>query len=61
MTEEACIPDEATRKRLLANLRKTRLDLQEFGFQLEELLAQIEKDIRQQKMKRFEEVRSLIR
>ncbi len=47
MTGEARIPDAPTRKRLVTNLRKTRLELQEFGLQLEELVALVERDIRQ--------------
>lgn len=57
MTKQARIPDEETRKRLLANLRQTRINLQEFGLQLEELLAQIEQDIREKKLKRLEKVK----
>jgi hypothetical protein len=54
------IPDEETRKRLLANLRQTRLDLQEFGLQLDEVEALLDRDIREQKMKRLEKRRAYL-
>ena len=54
MNEQFPIPDEETRKRLLGNLRQGILDLQEFGFQLEEVQAGLDKHIREQKMKRLE-------
>jgi hypothetical protein len=55
------IPNETTRNRLLVNLRQTRLDLQEFGLQLEEILAHLDKDIRQQKIQRLNQKKQLIR
>ena len=57
MTEQPRIPDEETRKRLSANLRQSRLDLQEFGLQLNEILAGLDKHIREQKRKRIERSR----
>lgn len=54
MSAEKSIPNEETRKKLVSNLRKNRVELQEFGFQLEELLAQMEKEVREQKLKRLE-------
>ncbi|AFZ15372.1 hypothetical protein Cri9333_4592 [Crinalium epipsammum PCC 9333] len=54
MTEQPRIPDEETRKRLSANLRKARLDLQEFGLQLEEVEALLDQQIREQKRKRIQ-------
>ena len=54
MNEQFPIPDEETGKRLLKNLRQGILDLQEFGFQLEEVQAGLDKHIREQKMKRLE-------
>lgn len=55
MNEKPFIPNQETRKKLVSNLRQTRLDLQDFGLQLEELLAGIEKEIREQKAKRLEQ------
>lgn len=57
MSEKKSIPNEETRKRLVSNLRKNRVELQEFGFQLEELLAQMEKEVREQKLKRLEKTK----
>jgi hypothetical protein len=54
MNEQFRIPDEETRKRLLKNLDRGILDLQEFGFQLEEVQAGLDKHIREQKMKWLE-------
>jgi hypothetical protein len=54
MNEQFRIPDEETKKRLLRLLRQGILDLQEFGFQLEEVQAGLDKHIREQKMKRLE-------
>ncbi|OCR00670.1 hypothetical protein BCD67_11910 [Oscillatoriales cyanobacterium USR001] len=54
MNEPLCIPDEETSKRLLRNLRQGILNLQEFGFQLEEVQAGLDRHIREQKMKRLE-------
>ncbi len=54
MSQQSFIPNSETRKRLVTNLRQTRLDLQDFGLQLEELLAGIEKEIREQKLKRLQ-------
>ncbi|HEY9692646.1 MAG TPA: hypothetical protein V6D15_10590 [Oculatellaceae cyanobacterium] len=57
MTNQPRIPDEETRKRLSANLRQARLDLQEFGLQLEEVEALLDQQIREQKRKRIERLR----
>jgi hypothetical protein len=54
MNEQFRIPDEETRKRLLKNLDRGILDLQEFGFKLEEVQAGLDKHIREQKMKWLE-------
>ena len=54
MTEQPHIPNEQTRKRLLANLRQGILDLQEFGLQLEEVEALLDQQIREQKRKRIQ-------
>ena len=54
MTNQPRIPDEETRKRLSANLRQARLDLQEFGLQLEEVEALLDQQIREQKRKRIQ-------
>lgn len=60
MNNEPRIPDEETRKRLSMNLRKARLDLEEFGLQLDEIEAGLDKHIREQKMKRLEKSRQYL-
>ncbi|MGK7944939.1 MAG: hypothetical protein AB4058_10775 [Microcystaceae cyanobacterium] len=55
MNQELSIPNQETRQKLVRNLCQTRLDLQDFGLQLEELLAGVEKEIRVQKLKRLEQ------
>lgn len=60
MTEHYPIPDEETRKHHLKNLRQTRLKLQEFGLELEEIIALLEKDIRQQRLKRLQKSKSIV-
>ncbi|WP_449418735.1 hypothetical protein [Phormidium nigroviride] len=60
MTGAPRIPDEETRKRLSKQLRQGRLDLQEFGLQLEEILAGLEKHNREQKLKRIQRSRQYL-
>ena len=45
-------PDSETSKRLLANLRQTRLEMREFNLELEEIMARLEQDLRQQRLQR---------
>ncbi len=52
MNKQPRIPDTETRKRLLANLRKTRLEMQECNLELEEINAMLEKQIREQRLHR---------
>lgn len=53
LTNQPRIPDPETRARLLSSLRQTRLQLEEFGLQLEEIIAGLEKHIREQKLQRI--------
>ncbi|WP_204101825.1 MULTISPECIES: hypothetical protein [Spirulina sp. CCY15215] len=55
---QSSIPTPETRKRLVSNLRQTRLELQEFGLQLEEVLAALEQDIQEQKVKRLAKLKA---
>lgn len=50
MTDKPRVPDPETSKRLLANLRQTRLEMQEFNLELDEINAKLEHDIRQQRL-----------
>ncbi|MBP0021662.1 MAG: hypothetical protein J7647_29415 [Cyanobacteria bacterium SBLK] len=48
----ARIPDLATRQRLLANLRRTHLAMEELNLELAEMIAKLESDRQQQRLKR---------
>jgi hypothetical protein len=52
MTQQPHIPDSATSKRLLDNLRRSRLELAESNLELAEISALLENDLRQQQLKR---------
>lgn len=53
MTKQPRIPDPETSKRLLANLRRTRLEMEEFNLELAEINAKLEEHVRQQRLKRL--------
>lgn len=61
MTNQPRIPDAETRARLLSSLRQTRLELEEFGLQLEEVIAGLEKHIREQKLQRIEKAKQKLK
>ncbi|MGB8700281.1 MAG: hypothetical protein WCD18_12765 [Thermosynechococcaceae cyanobacterium] len=50
MSNQLCPPDLEAAKRLLANLRQTHFEIQDFNLDLEEITARIEYDLRQQKL-----------
>ena len=52
MTNQPRIPDPETSRRLLANLRRSRLELAESNLELAEVSALLENEIRQQKLRR---------
>jgi hypothetical protein len=52
MTHQPRIPDPETSKRLLDNLRRTRLELAESNLELAEISALLENEIRQQQLRR---------
>ena len=52
MTKQPRIPDPETSKRLLANLRRTRLEMAEFNLELAEISARLEHELRQQQLQR---------
>ena len=52
MTKQPRIPDPETSKRLLANLRRTRLELAETNLELAEINAMLANELRQQQLKR---------
>ncbi|MFB2937568.1 hypothetical protein ACE1B6_20155 [Aerosakkonemataceae cyanobacterium BLCC-F154] len=61
MTNQPRIPNPETRARLLSSLRQTRLELEEFGLQLEEVIAGLEKQIREQKLRRIEKAKQKLK
>lgn len=52
MTKQPRIPDPETSKRLLANLRRTRLEMAEFNLELAQISAMLEQELAQQRLKR---------
>jgi hypothetical protein len=59
MINQPFIPDPAVDQRLLGNLRRARLEIEELGLQLDEVLARFDEEIRQQKLKRIQKSLSL--
>jgi len=53
MTKQPRIPDPETSKRLLTNLRRSNLELEEVNLELAEINAQLAHNIRQQRLKRI--------
>lgn len=52
MNDQLRVPDPEVDKRLLANLRRSRLEMEELGLQLEEVIANLERDLRQRRLQR---------
>ena len=52
MNKQPHIPDPETSKRLLANLRRTRLEVQEVNLELGEINAMLAEQLRQQRLNR---------
>ena len=52
MNKQPRIPDAETSKGLLANLRRSRLEIVEINLQLDEISAKLEQELREQKLKR---------
>lgn len=46
------IPNQETRNRLLNNLRRTNLELEEFGLELDKIMAILEQEKQQNKLNR---------
>ncbi|PSF39309.1 hypothetical protein C7H19_00535 [Aphanothece hegewaldii CCALA 016] len=53
MTQQRQIPDEESRKKCLERLRETNRQLDLYNLQLDELIAMIEAEARQQKRERL--------
>jgi hypothetical protein len=54
------MPDTIVEQRLLANLRRTRLEMEEVGLQLDEVIAWFDEEIRQQRLKLVQKLLSLL-
>jgi hypothetical protein len=55
MINQPLMPDLSVDRRLLGNLRRARLEIEELGLELDEVLARLDEEIRQQKSKRIQE------
>jgi hypothetical protein len=60
MTDKPLMPNPLVDQRLLSNLRRARLDMEELGLQFDEVLARFDEEIRQQKLKRIQQSLSLL-
>jgi hypothetical protein len=52
MTNQPPMPDPSVDQRLLGNLRRSSLEMEELGLQFDELIAKLDEGIRQQKVNR---------
>ncbi|CAC5342620.1 MULTISPECIES: hypothetical protein [Planktothrix] len=52
MNKQPHIPDPETSKRLLANLRRSRMEVQEVNLELGEINAMLAEQLREQRLKR---------
>ena len=56
MSKQPQIPDPETAKRLLANLRRTHLEMEQFNLELAEINARLEEVNRQKRLSRLEQL-----
>jgi hypothetical protein len=54
MTNQPIMPNSSVDQRLLGNLRRARLEMEELGLQFDEVLAKFDEEIRQQRLKRIQ-------
>jgi len=54
MTDQLKMPDPAVDKQLLTNLRRSRLELEELGLQLEEVIATLDRYYREKRKERLQ-------
>lgn len=59
MTNQPLMPNPSVDQRLLGNLRRARLEMEELGLQFDEVLARFDEEIRQQRLKRIQKSLSL--
>ena len=55
MSENRYMPPAEVDHRLLGNLRQSRMEMEELGCQLGEVIAQLEQDYRQTRQKRLQQ------
>jgi hypothetical protein len=60
MTDQPLMPNPSVDQRLLSNLRRARLEMEELGLQFDEVLARFDDEIRQHKLKRIQKSLSLV-
>jgi hypothetical protein len=60
MTDQTLMPNPSVDQRLLGNLRRARLEMEELGLQFDEVLARFDEEICQQKLKRIQKSLSLV-
>jgi len=53
------MPSPSVDLRLVSNLRRARLEFEELGLQLDEVIARFDEEIRQQRLKRIQKSLSL--
>ena len=59
MTNQPLMPNPSVDQRLLGNLRRAHLEMEELGLQFDEVLARFDEEIRQQSLKRIQQSLSL--
>lgn len=60
MKNQPLMPSPSVDSRLLSNLRRARLEFEELGLQLEEVIARFDEEIRKQKLKRIQKSLSIL-
>jgi hypothetical protein len=60
MTDQPLMPNPSVDQRLLGNLRRARLEMEELGLQFDEVIARFDEEMRQQKLKRIQKSLSLV-
>jgi hypothetical protein len=56
MMDRPLMPDSSVAQRLLGNLRRARLEMEEVALQFDEVLAKFDAEIRKQKSKRIKKI-----
>jgi hypothetical protein len=59
MTNQPLMPDSSVDQRLLSNLHRSCLEMEELGLQFDEVIARFDQEIRHQRLKRIKKSLSL--